>query len=247
MTEPAALFQSRRGNTIAVQIHRRLREQIVTGALAPRQTVSENALAASLGVSRTPVREALGKLEEDGLIQIIPQYGTFVTPIVPEHVYGNQFIREALECACIEAAAAQCTDTDAQKLRVLLARQRTAESDAAFFQADEAMHCLLMAVGGQEHAWSVVETAKLHLDRVRHLAVRSTVKRRAILREHAEIIDRVASGDGPSATAAMRAHLRGVYASIDAVMHAHPHFFSEITTAARPARRATRTSEADMP
>jgi len=249
MLPSSPLFQSRRGGTIAIQIHRRLRDQIVAGDLAPRQPLSENALAASLGVSRTPVREALGKLEEEGLIQIIPQYGTFVTPIVPEHVYGNQFIREALECACLEAAAAQCTESDGQQLRALIARQRTAESDAVFFQADEAMHCLLMAIGGQEHAWQIVETAKLHLDRVRHLAVRSTMKRRAILKEHVAIVGHVVAGEGAQATAAMRAHLRGVYASINAVMRDHPHFFSDVTSDARPARRTAtpNASESQMP
>jgi len=172
-----------------------------------------------------------------------------VTPIVPEHVYGNQFIREALECACLEAAAAQCTESDGQQLRALIARQRTAESDAVFFQADEAMHCLLMAIGGQEHAWQIVETAKLHLDRVRHLAVRSTMKRRAILKEHVAIVGHVVAGEGALATAAMRAHLRGVYASINAVMRDHPHFFSDVTSDARPMRRnaTSKTSESQMP
>jgi DNA-binding GntR family transcriptional regulator len=235
--DPSALFLSRRRTTISVQIHQRLRARIVAGELVPRQTLSENELAASLGVSRTPVREALGKLEEDGLIQIIPQYGTFVAPIVPEHVYGNQFIREALECASLGAAAARCTESDARQLRALVARQRAADSDAVFFQADEAMHCMLMAIGGQEHAWQVVETAKLHLDRVRHLAVRSTMKRRSIIKEHNAIIDCVVAGDAIGATAAMRAHLRGIYASINAVMREHPQFFSDVTTDARPARR----------
>jgi DNA-binding GntR family transcriptional regulator len=229
-------FQSRRGTTISVQIHQLLRERIVAGALMPGQALSENELAASHGVSRTPVREALGKLEEDGLIRIIPQYGTFVAPIVPEHVYANQFIREALECACLGEAAARCGDADARELRALLSRQRTAETDAVFFEADEAMHRRLMAIGGQAHAWRIVETAKLHLDRVRHLAVRSTLKRRAIISEHAVIVDRVASGDAAGATAAMRAHLRGVYDSIDAVMRDHPDFFSAVTADARPAR-----------
>jgi DNA-binding GntR family transcriptional regulator len=232
------MFQSRRQATISVQIHQRLRASIVSGDMVPRQPLSENELAASLGVSRTPVREALGKLEEEGLVQIIPQYGTFVAPIVPEHVYGNQFIREALECACLEAAAVRCTESHGRQLRALIARQRAAESDSAFFSADDAMHCLLMAIGGQEHAWRIVEAAKLHLDRVRHLAVRNTVKRRLIIREHSSIVDRVVAGDAAGATLAMRTHLRGVYASIGDVMSAHPQFFSDVPNDARPSRRS---------
>ena len=139
----------------------------------PRQLLSENELAAPLGVSRTPIREALSKLEQEGLVEIVPQHGTYVTPIVPDRVYGNPFVREALESAWIGAAASRCTEGDAEHLRAVLERQRAAASDAAFFEADEAMHCLLMAIGGHEHAWEVVAAAKLHLDRVRRLAVRA--------------------------------------------------------------------------
>jgi GntR family transcriptional regulator, rspAB operon transcriptional repressor len=230
-------FESRRKLTIAAQVHRQLRTLIVTGEMTPNQPISENELALALGVSRTPVREALGKLEDDGLVQIIPQFGTFVSPIVPEHVYSNQFIREALECACLETAAIRCTPADTQHLRTLIERQRVAIADDDFFSADEAMHRTLMIIGGHEHAWAVIESVKLHLDRVRRLAVRNSLKRHTIIQEHETIVAHIAAGDSAAAVAAMRAHLRGVYASINAVMQDHPHFFAGTPSDPRPARR----------
>ncbi|MEJ1977537.1 MAG: GntR family transcriptional regulator [Acetobacteraceae bacterium] len=238
------MFESSRKSTIAVQIHAQLRRQIILGTLTPRQPLSENELSASLGVSRTPVREALGKLEKEGLIQIIPQYGTFVSPIQVDQVYSNQFVREALECAALPLAAAHCTVADGRQLRALLSRQRACDDDTAFFACDEAMHALLMAIAGQERAWDVVETAKLHLDRVRHLAVRSPLKRKSIIAEHVVIVGHVLAGDAEAAVGAMRSHLRGVFASIEPVMQQHPQFFSDNTAETRPLRRA---SKADTP
>src|ERR1700761_4870476 len=106
---PLQLASGRRA-TIAVQIYRHLRRQIVAGDYAPLQPLSENELAAVFGVSRTPIREALGKLEEEKLVSILPQYGTFVSPIVIDRVFSDQFVREAIECAAIGEAAARCKE-----------------------------------------------------------------------------------------------------------------------------------------
>jgi DNA-binding GntR family transcriptional regulator len=223
--------------TVSAQVHAHLRLQIVLGHFSPRQRLSENDLAASLGVSRTPVREALGKLQEERLIQIVPQFGTFVAPILVEDVYSNQFVREALECAAILRAAARITPEAANRLRGILDRQRqTQGTDDAFFAADEAMHAELMAIAGEPGAWRVVEAAKLHLDRVRRLAVKSPLKRQSIIDEHETIIENVIRRNAAGATDAMRVHLRGVFASIEPVMQQHPEFFCETAAEARPAR-----------
>jgi DNA-binding GntR family transcriptional regulator len=240
VNSPKPLPNLRRA-TISVQVYEHLRQQIVDGSLAPCQPIAENGLAAALKVSRTPVREALGKLEKEGLVQIIPQYGTFVAPIQTEQVYGNQFIREALECAAIPDAARRCTDAGARQLHALLEAQRSAPDDQSFFRADEEMHALLMAISGQQTAWRVVETAKLHLDRVRHLAVRDTSKRLSIVAEHTAIVTCVIDGNADGAVAALRAHLRGVFTSTEPAMARYPHYFLNESAEVRPARHVTKS------
>jgi DNA-binding GntR family transcriptional regulator len=234
---PAEPGSDRRA-TIAVQVHDRLRHWIIEGIFAPRQAVSEHELAAALGVSRTPVREALGKLEREGLVQIVPQYGTFIAPIRTDDVYASQFVREALECAALPEAVRRCTPNDARRLRLLVQHQREAESDAACFAADEAMHALLMSIAGQDRAWRIVQTARLHLDRVRRLAVRRPGRREAMLAEHAALVELVARGDAAGAVAAMRSHLRGAFEAIEPVMSEHPRYFSDAAEP-RPARRGS--------
>ena len=231
-----ALARGRRA-TIAVQIYQHLRGKIVAGDYLPLHALSESDLAAELGVSRTPVREAFGKLEEEGLICIQPQYGTFVAPVRIDRVAGDQFVREALECAAVRMAAARCDAVDAAGLEAFLTAQRASGTEAAFFEADEAMHRALLALAGQAAAWHVLNDAKVNLDRIRHLSAREMFKRQCILAEHEQIIAAVVAGDADGAEAAMRAHVRGIFRSSERMMQAHPEFFQASAGEARPARR----------
>src|ERR1700709_2738387 len=86
------------------------RDQIVRAELAPGERLSETELGERLGVSRTPIREALGRLRDDRLVEVRPQIGTFVARISPAAVSDAQFIREALECTAVRVAAELATD-----------------------------------------------------------------------------------------------------------------------------------------
>ena len=231
-----ALVSGRRA-TIAMQIYRHLRTRILTGDYPPLHLLSEAELAATFGVSRTPVREAFGKLEEEELITIQPQYGSFVSLVRIDRVVGDQFVREALECAAIRIAAERCTQDDAAALQAILHIQRTSETDREFFAADEAMHRALLRLAGQDAAWHVLDAAKVNLDRIRLLSVRALFKRRLTLREHQRIIAAVIANDAEAAAAAMRDHLRGVFASSAQMMALHPEFFQADAADPRPARR----------
>jgi DNA-binding GntR family transcriptional regulator len=234
---PGLAFVRGRGATIAMQIYKHVRGQIVAGAYLPLHPLSETELAAVFGVSRTPVREAFGKLEEEGLISIQPQVGTFVAPVRIDRVAGDQFVREALECAAVRMAAGRCSAGDAGALEAMLAGQRACTTEAAFFAADEAMHRALLVLAGHAAAWHVLDAAKVNLDRIRHLAAREMFKRQAILQEHGRIVAAVVAGDADGAEAAMRDHVRGIFASSAMMMRVHPEFFQADAADARPARR----------
>ncbi len=234
----SGMLAARRRPTVATEVHAQLRQRIVEGKLLPGQRLSENEVAASLGLSRTPVREAFIKLEEEGLLAIYPQYGTFVAPIRVSDVHDSQFVREALECAALARLAAARTAGDLRTLSVMLKLQRKhlAGDPRPFFADDESFHAALMRMAGHERAWRVVEAAKGQHDRVRCLSVRDPLKREAIYQEHSAVVDRLAAGDGQGAVLAMQHHLRGVFTSVEAVMMHHPEFFeaSEPAAAAKP-------------
>src|SRR2546425_11946612 len=112
----------RRGQTRA-QVYGRLRDAIVAAELAPGRQLSENELGERLGVSRTPIREALVRLRDDRLVEIVPQLGTFVSRISTRAVADAQFIREALECSAVRLAAERADRSDVAALTGLIARQ----------------------------------------------------------------------------------------------------------------------------
>src|SRR3954471_10676901 len=119
---PIALADRRGGTTARVRVYANLRDAIVRAELAPGRQLSENELAASLGVSRTPVREALQRLRDDRLVEIVPQLGTFVSRISNRALGDAQFVRESLECAAIRLAAERAQPADILALKAILAR-----------------------------------------------------------------------------------------------------------------------------
>ena len=92
------------------RVYAELRRRIVTLDWPPGASLSENELAAQLSVSRTPVRESLILLADEGLVQIFPKLGSFVARIDPERVADAQFVREAIELANIPTAVEQADD-----------------------------------------------------------------------------------------------------------------------------------------
>src|SRR3954464_1739569 len=83
-------------------VYEALRRRVLTLELPPGAALSENELAAALGVSRTPVRESLILLAEEGLVQVFPQVGSFVSRVDPVKVADAQFLREAVELAALD-------------------------------------------------------------------------------------------------------------------------------------------------
>src|SRR5216683_459242 len=112
-----------RRQTIGGQIRAVLRREIIIGQLLPRAMLSEQELSQRFGVSRTPIREALIKLADENLVEIYPQYGSFVAPIKLQDVFDSQFVRESLECAAIERAVERIDATQVKALRAILHRQ----------------------------------------------------------------------------------------------------------------------------
>src|SRR3954449_9198984 len=123
-------------------IYSQLRHEIVMLHLRPGARLSENELAARFGTSRAPVREALIRLVEDGLIEVRPQRGSFVTPISLRAMERARFVREALEAAIVRRAAEQgISDPPRAPLEHTIAAQLEAADDPdRFTQADDLFH-----------------------------------------------------------------------------------------------------------
>ncbi len=212
------------------QVYAALRAAILDARLAPGRKLSENELASELGVSRTPVREALAALREERLVAIVPQLGTFVTLVSEQAVADSAFVREALECAAIRLATERATPEALAALQANLAAQERAEADGdaeVFDRLDDDLHRQLCELSGHGIAWALSRRANGHLDRVRRLSLPEPGYLGEMVAEHRAVVAAVADGDADRAESVLRHHLRMVLSSLPQIRSAHPEFFAE--------------------
>ncbi|MGE6784860.1 GntR family transcriptional regulator [Ensifer adhaerens] len=167
-------------------------------------------MAAILNVFKTPVREAIIRLSEEGLVKVVPPGGTFVATIEVQRYIEACFIRFRLESGAAAEAAKRHTLEDLGRLELSLNQQVEAvasEDYTRFFELDEDFHLAIFSTARLGGVWAFVK-AKGEIDRMRHLKMVFGVRRTGeVIHEHRDIVDatRVVSPD--EAVAAMTRHL----------------------------------------
>jgi GntR family transcriptional regulator, rspAB operon transcriptional repressor len=218
-----------RGGQTWQHVYAVMREAIVSVELEPGQQLSENDLAQRIGVSRTPIREALVRLRDDRLVEIVPQLGTFVTRISPLAVADAQFVRESLECAAVRLAASRADSESVEALGAILRRQAETHSSGdldRFYVLDDEFHRAICDLSGHEIAWALSQRASGHLNRIRRLSLTQPDYIEKMIEEHHEVLEAVANGKPGQGEKALRHHLRMVLSSLSDIQAQHPEFFA---------------------
>jgi GntR family transcriptional regulator, rspAB operon transcriptional repressor len=203
---------------LAGQVFEKLRADIICGALPPGTHMAEVDICERMQVSRTPVREALIRLVEEGLVQVYPQLGSFVAPISIEAVREGQYVREHLECAMVADAARRMTAEASSRLKDNLTRQKRAARAAAieeFHALDNAFHALIAELSGHPGVWHLILQAETQFDRVRHLSLHEPEQLPRLIRQHEAVARALADGHAAQAEKVLRQHLREVLRTID--------------------------------
>ena len=217
------------GGAIWQHVYANLREAIVAVEFEPGQQLSENDLAARIGVSRTPIREALFRLREDQLVEIVPQLGTFVTRISATAVADAQFVRESLECAAVRLAAQRAPSEAIGTLETILRAQAETHADGdidRFYVLDDEFHRAICDLSGHGVAWGISQRASGHLNRIRRLSLAQPDYIGEMISEHHAVLDAVANHRPAQAEKALRHHLRMVLSSLPDIEALHPEFFT---------------------
>src|SRR5579864_4833418 len=228
---PAALHRLAPPESVqaaSARLHAELHADIITGRLRPGSSLSETKVAEQYGISRTPVREVFRRLADQGFLRVVPQVATFVAPINLAAVTDSQFIRETLECRAVSICAQRATEPNIRALRREIRAQEqaiAAGNRSRFFASDEVMHRILMTIAGYPAVWDLIGSAKAQLDRVRHLSLEQDDWLSMIFRQHQSIVDRIGVHDAAGAEAAMREHLRTVFAAVERIAAEHAEFF----------------------
>ena len=190
-----------------------LRNAIICARIQPGVPLSEVAVATVLGVSRTPVREALRRLAQEDLVRVYPQAATVISPLNVHFLTQGCFIRRALECANVQELAQEISTRDLRELTRIIEGQGAAIKNGPltdFFRLDEAMHQHLFEIADRSLAWSHIQQVKQHFDRVRWLLNRDPKHAERAYMEHLLILERLKAGDGTGAAAAMYDHISAI-------------------------------------
>ena len=218
-----------RSRHAAPQVFERLREMILSLELVPGTVLSRAELAAQFGLSQTPVRDALIKLGEEGLVDIFPQHATVVSRIDAAAAAQAQFLRRSIEAEVVRLLAGQADAALVDQLRAQVDVQAALMSSASYLEfiaADRAFHRLMYVAAGVPDLFDLVRHRSGHVDRLRMLNLPSVGKQREIVRDHRRIVDAIASGDAETAQQNVREHLSGTLSQIDAIRLAHPDYFT---------------------
>lgn len=211
--------------------YRSIRRKIVYMEYLPGQKLVFKRLMEDLQIGRTPVRESLVRLQQEGLVSVVPQSGTYVSRISLATAQSARFVRAqlesavALECCC----RASIADVDAIDRALELQRRAAVTHDEGdFFISDDLMHQAIFDIAGRSEVWSWLSGSNADLERYRRLRVATEgLKWDSILEEHQRIREAIARRDPMEARYMVDKHLRMMLADQARVVAEYPDYFTE--------------------
>lgn len=204
-----------------------IRENIIRLELAPGSPISENDLAAQLGLSRTPVREALLELSHVHIIESYPQRKSVVTLIDYDLVDEACFMRNLLECAVVQQVCAVVSEEDLLRLKENVQLQEFYLNNGhpeRIMELDDCFHALLFAIAKKNLIYTMMQNMQIHFDRVRSMAL-GTVKELKIVQDHQQICQTIEQRDPAQACALMEQHLKRYKVDAGSLKEKYPAYF----------------------
>lgn len=198
------------GHSFADQAEAALRDQILSGHRAPGDRLNEVEIAAELGISRGPVREAMQRLARDGLVLVQPHRGSFVRNLEPDEIVELFDVRNALECAAARLAAERRTDADVIALKGLLdtaAQAVKGTGDAPHYPAHLDLHELVAIVSGSGRLHRAIVQINQELKLVRAASGFRPERAPQALVEHGDVVSAIVEQDAEGAAELMHKHL----------------------------------------
>jgi GntR family transcriptional regulator, rspAB operon transcriptional repressor len=229
-TAQRSLGRLDRDRQAAPQVFERLRGTIISLDLPPGSALSRAELAAQFGVSSTPIRDALMRLEEEGLVEVFPQYATVVSRIDVRLAQQAHFLRQAVELEIVRGLAVDHDTAVAAELNQAIARQQQfakAGDFERFITADNEFHAQLYAAADKQDIWSLVKSRSGHIDRLRRLHLPSSGKAQDIVRHHRLIAKAIGAGEPDEAQKHLRTHLSGTLSELAQIRARYPEYLSD--------------------
>jgi DNA-binding GntR family transcriptional regulator len=206
-------------SSLAERAYNTLKEAILSGSLTPGAHLAEVELAEALGISRTPVREAIFRLRNDGLVDPVPGGGSVVHTLSSDEIRELFIIREALEQVSVRECASRADHADFAVLNRLLGEQRKAKTSGnveRFLDADERFHFEICRLAGLSQTVGLLISLRERMRQAGLGAVAQPNRMKRVLEEHTAILRALESGDGDNAVRAIDKHLTATRVAFEA-------------------------------
>lgn len=192
------------------RVYNTIRDRILSGDYHENEELKENTIATELGVSRTPVREALRKLELEGLVNIIPNKGAYVTGITKKDIHDIYMIRSYLEGLCAKLACENITNAQIEALEEILYltdfHARRSHFDQ-IVELDNKFHDLLYKASGSKILNHVLSDFHQYVERVRKITLSRPYRAEKSSKEHAAIVEALKKRDEQFAETLAHEHM----------------------------------------
>lgn len=198
--------------TVNQLAYERLSALIFAGVLSSGERLDERLLAERMGISRTPLREAIGQLASDGIVEHRPYQGNFVRTFSRKQVHDLYEVRKELEALAVRLAAPRLAGSGIEELGLTVARCRKALDDndiEAFEQTDRDFHATILRYADNETLTESLKRLVLHIQLLRHLANREPDLPEHTMHEREAILAAFEAGDTTTAADIMRQHIEG--------------------------------------
>ncbi len=209
--------------------YRVLLHNIINLELAPGSEVSSNKLVDALSVSRMPIREALNELSRIGLVNILPQRGSYIAKIDDRIVQESRFMRLVLEIAVAKLACEGIAESDLEALKNNLEEYRRADQTGNYDQTlalDNEFHRLIFVSVDKAWVYNNLKTQMIHFDRLRRLAIGCIAdKSENTLKDHEDILYAITRHDAEMAEMLVTRHLTHYQTDLSSLMKEYPDYF----------------------
>lgn len=199
----------------------------------PGEKIQDKSLIERLKISRTPVREAILRLKNDGLMMTVPQSGTYVTKISLSSALNARFVRQSVERSVVSEAAKKMSKMDILDSRTIISKQQIAAEEhnaVDFFYLDNDFHKSFYAATNRLQVWKWLKNLSLQLDRYRFLRVQQAdMPLDKLIKQHNEILNAVEANDIKDAEERAFNHLNLMLAEKDDLIKEFPDYFVDET------------------
>lgn len=218
-------------SNLQTQAYQQIKNNILQANYEPGQKISEKDIEADVGIGRTPVREALIHLRHDGLIDVIPQSGTFISLIDLHAAVAARFVRENIESKVVMEASNRISAEDALDFTEIMQQQKQQikqQNVAGFFDTDEAFHRKFYEITDKRIVWDWLQSVNIHLNRFRWLRLKvAQLDWNMLEDQHTAILNAVKNHDIDEAGFLASRHLHLMLEEQQTLLDTFPEYFKQ--------------------